>query len=398
VQTWLFQVNPNRFDFRGLLNTKPAETRFLVTRYAGRIAPGDQVFIWNAIGDGERADSGVIAEARVVAAPEVSLDDPASIPFWKDAAGATTPAMRVPLRLGRVAAKREVLHRDWLEEDPVLHDLPIFGMANATNYEITSEHAERLNALWLQTGRNWSYAESVAGLWTYQQTYGGAISKLPRSPVSTLALITGRAVGGAYNKVLNFRHLDPRDERDGLSGAGANDRLAWDEFFDPVASVLRLRELEAEYRRLWDGTPSGVLQDEATSSAAAFDQQVTQLAQEDLAALFARFNARRGRWPSKPKAKPQATITYDRDPLVVAIAKKRAAFKCEVPVCGHPGFVGSDGFVYCEVHHIRPLSAGGADSPDNVACLCPAHHREVHYGQNAKQLTEALAAIRSKAE
>jgi hypothetical protein len=32
----------------------------------------------------------------------------------------------------------------------------------------------------------------------------------------------------------------------------------------------------------------------------------------------------------------------------------------------------------------------------NVACICPAHHGEAHVGKNARDVTEALKAIRFK--
>jgi predicted HNH restriction endonuclease len=47
-----------------------------------------------------------------------------------------------------------------------------------------------------------------------------------------------------------------------------------------------------------------------------------------------------------------------------------------------------------EVHHIRPLAEGGLDDPDNVACLCPAHHREVHLGKAAADIRTALVELR----
>jgi hypothetical protein len=49
---------------------------------------------------------------------------------------------------------------------------------------------------------------------------------------------------------------------------------------------------------------------------------------------------------------------------------------------------------YCEVHRIRPLGEGGVDAPDNVACLCPARHREVHHGNAAEQIRAGLMAVR----
>ena len=39
-----------------------------------------------------------------------------------------------------------------------------------------------------------------------------------------------------------------------------------------------------------------------------------------------------------------------------------------------------------ETHHIVPLSEGGSDGDDNVAALCPNHHREAHYGVDRDQI------------
>ena len=55
----------------------------------------------------------------------------------------------------------------------------------------------------------------------------------------------------------------------------------------------------------------------------------------------------------------------------------------------------SNGEVYVEVHHILALEKGGADTIENVACLCPAHHCEAHHGKQAKAITQALSTIRA---
>ena len=107
---------------------------------------------------------------------------------------------------------------------------------------VAREHDERLAALW---SRTWTWDEFVAGLWAYARSYGGPVSRLPDSPVGTVALLIGRAVSGIYNKVINFRHLDPRDGRAGMSGGGDVDARVWQEFFDNVSGELRLDELEA---------------------------------------------------------------------------------------------------------------------------------------------------------
>jgi hypothetical protein len=83
---------------------------------------------------------------------------------------------------------------------------------------------------------------------------------------------------------------------------------------------------------------------------------------------------------------------------VITIGRKRAAHRCEVHGCAHPTFETSEGVAYTEVHHIVPLADGGEDTNDNVACLCPAHHREIHLGVRAVELTSYLKDIRRRAE
>ncbi|WP_374725706.1 HNH endonuclease [Tardiphaga robiniae] len=40
----------------------------------------------------------------------------------------------------------------------------------------------------------------------------------------------------------------------------------------------------------------------------------------------------------------------------------------------------SDGKPYLEVHHVTPLSMGGADTIDNTIAVCPNCHRQYHHG------------------
>ena len=46
------------------------------------------------------------------------------------------------------------------------------------------------------------------------------------------------------------------------------------------------------------------------------------------------------------------------------------------------------------LHALGGLSAGGFDSPENVACVCPAHHREIHHGRDGEHLNQALRQLR----
>lgn len=100
--------------------------------------------------------------------------------------------------------------------------------------------------------------------------------------------------------------------------------------------------------------------------------------------------------PKRPRAIAATGRVFERSALVVAIARLRADHRCEVPGCQHPAFICEDGMRYSEVHHVVPLAEGGADVLSNVACICPAHHREAHVGKGARHVTEALKAVRLK--
>ncbi len=393
ARTWLFQAQPRSFDIDGFLATQPTAFAWLARQHAADILPGDHVFLWRAIGGDERAKSGVIAEARVVAAAAQRPEDPASVPFWRDAADAAGAQMRVGLRLLRVADRRQVLQRDWLSDDPVVHDLAIFRMAQATNYPVSAEQAARLDALWSRVGRDWSYADSVAGLWAYVQTHGGAVSQLPGSPVADIALAIGRVVPGVYNKVMNYRAIDPRDPRAGLDGAGAMDRKVWALFYDAAASTVRSAALEAEYHSLWSAVATDQPPDAEDAPAQDFEREVAKLTALSLADLGARLGA-----VATAETAPAVSVTrtqrFKRDPLVAAYARVRGSFRCELPGCAHSVFEGRDGRPYSEVHHIEPLAEGGVDAPANVASVCPAHHREAHHGRQAGAIRAALAGWR----
>lgn len=71
------------------------------------------------------------------------------------------------------------------------------------------------------------------------------------------------------------------------------------------------------------------------------------------------------------------SIIFDRNPVVSAYAKKRAAGKCDLCACPAP-FITILSDPYLEAHHLVWLSKGGADEIDNVVALCPNCHRKMH--------------------
>jgi predicted HNH restriction endonuclease len=392
MRTWIFQGNPDLFDIDGYLATWPAEVHWSVTRYANEIQSGDQVFLWR--NKGKSGVAGVIAEARVIGTPTLLDDDEESKPFW---IGEQTSSqkIRATLQLVRVANAKEMLKRDWLEEDPILFDLPNIKMASGTNFKITPEHADRLNRLWSRIGQNWSRSEALAGLYAYIETYGDTVSKRPGSPVAEVSVRIGRPISGVYNKVMNFRHIDPRDKREGLSGGGAADREVWLEFFDQITQTFDNERLIKEYKRLWNSDKSKI---DAAVIKETTEQAAKKLEALGIDAIYKRYNESRKNRPDQPRVLQTSSVTFDRNPDVIAIARIRAQYRCEAPDCAVPSFRTKNGDTYCEVHHIKPLSEGGDDTPENVVCLCPFHHRAAHHSEDKELLFKAFLAIRKAAE
>lgn len=96
-------------------------------------------------------------------------------------------------------------------------------------------------------------------------------------------------------------------------------------------------------------------------------------------------------FPEEPVAKREVTsVAFERSSEMRSLVLSRAAGRCEY--CGEIGFVTANGDVYLESHHIKPLSEGGVDRPENMAALCPNHHREAHFGANAAQIKKVLLA------
>jgi predicted HNH restriction endonuclease len=154
--------------------------------------------------------------------------------------------------------------------------------------------------------------------------------------------------------------------------------------------------LRDEFSRLW-GAAEQTVPPNATAVAAIVEDEAERLVDElTLDEMLARYADQRVRTVGRPAARVLSTRAYERNPLVIAIARARAANRCEVPDCVHPTFQTPDGISYTEVHHIDPLADGGEDTIENVACVCPAHHREVHLGVRTAELTAQLRAARAR--
>jgi hypothetical protein len=249
MTAWLFQANPNSFDVDVYLSRARLITWTVnQKRFETAMEPGDRVFIWRA-GGKQRGSAGIVASGWLTERPRIQEDDAAALDLWKKPQ--PRAALRVRIRIDRVANAKEMVQRRWLENEHTLRNLRILRFQSETNYRLSTEEAERLAALWEHTGRDWDRSESIAGLWAYHHTYRRAVSRKTGSPVGIVAQRIGRAISGVYNKVMNFRSIDARDEREGLAGGGAIDRAVWAEFYDARVLAIRGEELDAEFARLW---------------------------------------------------------------------------------------------------------------------------------------------------
>ncbi|MFH8136403.1 HNH endonuclease [Pantoea osteomyelitidis] len=75
------------------------------------------------------------------------------------------------------------------------------------------------------------------------------------------------------------------------------------------------------------------------------------------------------------------------------LAMQRSKGICEH--CGSTGFRTAKGEIFAEVHHIEPVSSGGADELINLIVLCPNDHRQAHFGEDAEALKARFLQIRS---
>lgn len=96
----------------------------------------------------------------------------------------------------------------------------------------------------------------------------------------------------------------------------------------------------------------------------------------------------------RPDSVPVFGRRYLRDPRVRAAVIERAQGSCEY--CGAPGFECADGTAYLECHHIIALANEGADRMTNVIALCPADHREAHFGKRRHELEKEMILIVGK--
>ena len=384
MRSWIFQGNPDLFEIDKYLADN-TEIQWSVRQddCATRVSIGDEVFIWRAAGK-SKAISGVVARGIVRSLPADLPDDHDGMYWVKEPQGVER---RVRLQLtDRLLSKKNTINRDWLENDPVLNDLIILRFANATNFAINSGQAKRLRALCSRTGNDWNRDESLAGLWLYNATIDSPISKTTESPVAAVANLIGRSVGGVYNKVMNFRAIDPRDSRAGLKSSADADKSVWAEFFDSESGQLDVDRLDSEFSRVWRA-------DLLKPSDSEIDyQEEAPPAKKDVD----KYKDKKPAKTKKPKQKTTMQQAPPRNPNIGELALQEAGYKCESD-SSHVTFLRDDGEQFMEKHHLIPMEYyyefdQSIDHQCNIVALCPNCHRKIHLGPPADKqiLLEAL--------
>ncbi len=90
----------------------------------------------------------------------------------------------------------------------------------------------------------------------------------------------------------------------------------------------------------------------------------------------------------EPASRQESTVyRILRDTLPARRVKLFHEYRCQL--CGYAICL-SDGSLYAEAHHIRPLGEphNGPDVRENIVCLCPNHHAELDYGARPLRIEE----------
>lgn len=139
-----------------------------------------------------------------------------------------------------------------------------------------------------------------------------------------------------------------------------------------------------EWRNYREGEVTGlVLKKKADEEEQKIVNSLMKLSQDE---ILKRIKTK----PQKPQKRRFYSEKFLRDPLVVVFVIKRSKGFCELCEDEAP-FLKDDDLYYLEAHHVKPLSKGGDDTPNNVVALCPNCHRLLHHGRERHKKRKFLS-------
>jgi len=187
---WIFQGNPDRFDVNAYLSVyRNIYWTVATVGHQRQVHPGDRVFLWRAAGS-DKAIAGIVGLGTVAepVAPkgEVQFPEYLGDSLWKgqaDQAG----AMKAGIALSgiRLTPSAGMITREDLLLHPVLCRLTILRFAQASNFPITPNQADRLASLWGEGADS----DSVDAEDDYSSPEGAIRLRLHRSRERSRALV-----------------------------------------------------------------------------------------------------------------------------------------------------------------------------------------------------------------
>lgn len=139
---WIFQSNPKYYDLEkdleGITEEGMANFNWTVNQYANQIHIGDVAYLWTS-----GKDAGILAGATVMSDPYYTSDVEGE--FISDKKKEEGKQQWVDLRIDYILPER--IRRDDLIDHPTLGSMQIIRRPQGTNFIITNEEAEALNAL-----------------------------------------------------------------------------------------------------------------------------------------------------------------------------------------------------------------------------------------------------------
>ena len=138
-RSWIFQANPNIYDLTAALG-ELSEIHWSVKQHLDDIHAGDKIFLWES-----GPNAGVLAVAHVLTEPAIVREDERETKFYRDRERYEEEVPRVRLQIEEVLPKR--IARETLMAHHVLSSLSILRAPQGTNFPVTLEQAEALEAL-----------------------------------------------------------------------------------------------------------------------------------------------------------------------------------------------------------------------------------------------------------
>jgi hypothetical protein len=137
MRYWIFRCNPDLYDIDKRLEFSDPRTTWRVTRYRKEVSPGDLAFIWRG-----GTHRGICAAIEIDSCPQEMSELEHELPFCtKISTGRETKVQ------AHFLSWRGFIDEETILADSALADLSIFGFKQATNYRVTSDQGQRIQAL-----------------------------------------------------------------------------------------------------------------------------------------------------------------------------------------------------------------------------------------------------------